>query len=164
MPEIDSLYIESTDPLAYRKFHQAIRRERGDAARHRCAAPGCAEQARNWAWTKRGPWSSGLNAGTPVTWGLDVMAYEPMCARDATRMDRGGTLTHCPSEHPRSPENTYRYPSGAEECRECRREKRKARRALRVRKPCATCGAEILEHNLARHMTVMHGNEGQVKR
>ena len=125
----------------YPAIHQRLRRERGSASAHPCAAPACARQARNWAWQRTGPSLTGEHSGERVTWGTDLDTYAPMCPSHAAMLDRGGTLTHCPSGHERAAVGVH--VSGCAECnraknrryrddptyREREREDRRRRRA-----------------------------------
>lgn len=163
MTDHDGLYVENMGgPHAYRHLHHLIRKERGKASAHQCSAPGCDRQALNWAWMKTGPWTSGVHAGNQVSWGLDISTYAPMCARDAARMDSGGSLTRCPNGHERTPENTYEYPNGRQLCRTCKADGQKGPRPQRGRKPCPHCGKQITEQNLSAHVRRMHP-EGETR-
>jgi len=145
--------------MTYNAVHQRIARKRGLARVHRCVAPDCDQQAQTWAWQRTGPYieAEPTDHVQARRWGTRIEDYEPMCAVHATRLDRGGTLTHCPSGHLRTAGNTYTYPgSGANECLDCKRDGRAERNALKLTKNCETCGVEVLEQNLAAHVATVH--------
>lgn len=149
----------------YAAVHMRIRRERGNAREYQCAAPGCEKQARNWAWQHTGPYIE-VEPDRPDDarmWGTDIADYAPMCVPHAMRLDMGGTLTHCPNGHERTPENTYVSPGGGRECRTCRPLRRPTKGSPRPRRDCPECGDEFDATYLPQHMRRIH-NEGGTAR
>jgi len=111
------------DPESYGAVHARLHRGRGKAAQFACAAPACDAPARVWAWQRTGPSRSGTRGGWPVTYGLNVEDYSPMCYHHALMLDNGGTLTHYPCGHIRE---GNAEPDGR--CRICRNAKRREKR------------------------------------
>lgn len=92
---------------SYTAVHRRLVRRRGPARGFPCSVPGCSRQAGQWAWLRTGPSNTGVgSAGQALTWGTNVEDYAPMCVSHSLMMDRGGSLTHCPGGHERTPENT----------------------------------------------------------
>lgn len=143
---------------SYAAVHQRLTSKRGRAADHLCSADGCAAQAQNWAWQLTGPFiESEPNALTAARkWGTNIEDYAPMCRRHAARLDMGGTLTHCPMGHERTPENTYEYPDGSLACSVCKRQRNSDRKRQKLKQTCPTCGTRVLEQNLAAHVATVH--------
>ena len=118
-----------SDPDSYEAVHYRVRRDRGRADAHECVVEACDRPATEWAWDHTGPSREGIGyRGNPITWGLDIATYQPMCTPHHRQIDRGGTLTHCPRGHDRSVgTNTNR------QCRACAREDAKTWRENRGR-------------------------------
>lgn len=150
---------DRTLSMTYMAVHQRIRAKRGVARAHKCIAPDCEKQAGTWAWQHTGPFieAEPTEYVKARQWGTRIEDYEPMCYVHAGQLDRGGTLTHCPAGHLRTPENTYTNPARHyAECLTCKRDARAARNARKIKKTCAECGAQITEQNHAAHVRDLH--------
>lgn len=108
---------------AYSAVHHRLAKTNGPASNHVCVD--CGGAASRWSWNRTGPQITGANQGKTVSWGTSLSDYSARCASCSTRMDRGGSVTHCPRGHDRALHG--KNSNGT--CRECARENTRRRRA-----------------------------------
>lgn len=74
-----------TDTATYAAAHDRLRRDRGAADTHLCAAPSCTNRAAQWAYDHTDPHELTDDTGRPYS--LDTARYRPLCPGCHTRAD-----------------------------------------------------------------------------
>lgn len=106
----------------YRRVHQELRHERGDAVGRPCVAPGCRRLADGWGLGDATHY--GHDGDARVRWSVDLDDYAPLCVTHNNQLDRGGDWTYCPRGHVRAAWGT----AANGMCRGCDRERSRERR------------------------------------
>lgn len=83
------------DNSGYTAAHDRVRADRGTAQEHRCAAPGCRNQAHHWAYDHSDPRQSVDPTCGPFS--LDTSRYRALCVPCHKRVDLA-RLGECPGQ------------------------------------------------------------------